>query len=369
MPASSLFGKLLREFRERAELSQPTLAAYLNVSSSTISRLEAGRKKPPEDSAFYEQLGAVTGFTKADVTLLLEAAESSRFTEDLENLSKEYRLAHIFTHHAFREVLSTYGAHLLELPSGHLLQKLVEAITMYTELALRELTQPSTQAPQAFPTTGEEAPEILTESSHADDLIRLWTSEKGANPVQTLVKPEGDPLPHVEKELQPSSQSEQRGRVRKKDIVSQRTRTHYDSEYLQENPEHVMGLVFEAATSNDPDLSPAAEQVLQSIHVVAESVVKRKGTSLSRVSREHHIPLTTLSRWVTLGLVRVLYKDKKTTYLAQETAQELGRDKQDAEEMEITLPQLLRERHEKYFPEVKHRSVPYPHENVVFHVA
>jgi hypothetical protein len=150
---------------------------------------------------------------------------------------------------------------------------------------------------------------------------------------------------------QSSLKPEQRRQAPKKDVVFQKTRSHYDREYLEEHAQNVVGLVFDAAKSNDPDLSPAAEQVLQSIHVVAESVAKRKGASLSQVSRESHISLSRLSDFVRKGLIPSLYKDRNTTYIANETAEELGHDKEDAEEMGMQLARLLRERREKYFPE------------------
>jgi hypothetical protein len=148
----------------------------------------------------------------------------------------------------------------------------------------------------------------------------------------------------------PSNLPKQRRRVRKEATVFQGTRTHYDRDYLEENAQNVVGLVFDAAKSNDPDLSKAAHQVLQSIHVVAESVAKRKGSSLSKVSREHHIPIQSLSNYVRNGLIPTLYKDSKTIYLANQTMEELGRDKQDAEEMGMQLARLLQERRDKYFP-------------------
>jgi transcriptional regulator with XRE-family HTH domain len=69
------FGKLLRELRQRAGWSQSELALYLNIDSETISRIETGSQNPPRNFAFYEQLLTVPGFSKADITLLLDASE------------------------------------------------------------------------------------------------------------------------------------------------------------------------------------------------------------------------------------------------------------------------------------------------------
>jgi transcriptional regulator with XRE-family HTH domain len=82
-PSPSRFGKLLREFRERAGLSQRNLAAYLNIGCATISKIETGSIKPPLAPAFYECL-RTPGFTEADMTRLLEARYIDKSTEDLE---------------------------------------------------------------------------------------------------------------------------------------------------------------------------------------------------------------------------------------------------------------------------------------------
>jgi transcriptional regulator with XRE-family HTH domain len=88
MPASSTtrFGKLLRDFRKRAGLSPSKLASYLNEDVQLIKELEAGRSEPPSDPVFYERLQAVPEFTELDITLLLEAAEAEKFSDDLVKL-------------------------------------------------------------------------------------------------------------------------------------------------------------------------------------------------------------------------------------------------------------------------------------------
>jgi transcriptional regulator with XRE-family HTH domain len=73
--ARNRFGKLLRDYRRRENLSQIKLGSYLNVDDSTINKLEAGSRKPPRDPEFYGRLREVPGFTESDITLLLQAAE------------------------------------------------------------------------------------------------------------------------------------------------------------------------------------------------------------------------------------------------------------------------------------------------------
>jgi transcriptional regulator with XRE-family HTH domain len=313
MPAPTVpgFGILLRETRKREGLSQTQLADYLGISKSKVSKLESGANKPPADPAFYDRLENIRGFTVLDVARLRVVAAYDRSLE--EGKKPQYHLIYNTLIAHVRTVLRRLETHK-EKAQDVLTHLLPHDISSHASISLLEVLNNALK--------DVERPSHIQPDTGIPDAASQGVANES---------------------LQPSSQSEQRRRVRKKDVVFQRTRTHYDSVYLQENSEHVMGLVFEAATSNDPDLSPAAEQVLQSIHVVAESVVKRKGSSLSRVSREHHIPLTTLSRWVTLGLVRILYKDKKTTYLAQETATELGRIYQQAIESGAQPTTLLSE--------------------------
>jgi transcriptional regulator with XRE-family HTH domain len=169
MPAATLFGTLLREIRKQAGLGQAKLAACLHVARPTISRIETGRKKPPLDAACYERLRAVPGFTPAAVTVLQEAAQADKSTEDLGKLSNEVQLAHIATHHALvRRVLSerdqelsdelkAYSTLLTKLNSELLVQPLIELMTMHAGIGLQELAQPSTQATRDAPATEEEA--------------------------------------------------------------------------------------------------------------------------------------------------------------------------------------------------------------------
>jgi transcriptional regulator with XRE-family HTH domain len=322
MPASmaTRFGILLRETRKREGLSQTQLAGYLSISKSKASKLEAGRSAPPADPAFYDRLRAVRGFNVVDITRLQVVAEYDRSIEDLEkprfdrysNLITDVKVGTEFRQLVTNKVKAQDAlTHLLPYD----IRSDVSILSREVLNVLKDLERPSPIQPD--------------------------TGELDAAASQGVAK----------EALRAGSQPEQRRRVRKKDVVFQRTRTHYDRDYLEENPQNVLGLVFDAVKSNDPDLSPAAEQVLQSIHVIAESVAKTKGKSLSQVSREHHISISRLSDFVRKGLIPPLYKDRNTIYVANETAQELGNDKQDAEEMGMQLARLLRERRNKYFPQ------------------
>jgi transcriptional regulator with XRE-family HTH domain len=80
MTTSTLrFGKLLQAIRKRVGLSQSKLAAYLNIDDSTITRMEAGTRKPPRDPGFFDKLRQVPGFTETDIAQLLGTEDSPRW--------------------------------------------------------------------------------------------------------------------------------------------------------------------------------------------------------------------------------------------------------------------------------------------------
>jgi hypothetical protein len=134
----------------------------------------------------------------------------------------------------------------------------------------------------------------------------------------------------------------------KKGDVYKRPRSHYDRDYLRQNADQIAGLIVDTLKTDDPPKSPDFKQAL---HVLVESVAKTKGTSLNKLSREKHIPHKSLSEWVAKGLIPVLYRDKRTIYIANETAEEVSHDYQEAKEMEYSTARLLRERRDKYFPQ------------------
>jgi DNA-binding phage protein len=135
---------------------------------------------------------------------------------------------------------------------------------------------------------------------------------------------------------------------RRSSIVYKRHRSHFDSDYLRENADNIAGLLSNALKHDDPALSQPFKQAL---HLLVESVAKTKGTSLSQASRKHNIPHKSLSNYVAKELIPVLYRDRGTIYIANETAEEVSRDYQEAKEMGIPPARLLRQRREKYFPE------------------
>jgi transcriptional regulator with XRE-family HTH domain len=308
MPAATetQFGLLLSEFRERAGLDQSQLASLLNVSDLLIQKLEGGRRKPPRDLLFYYQLRRVPGFTEADIARLWIVSQS-RHTE------WQYTPP-------------------------------VEPQAIRTEVLTQTISKSRTSSPQSGRV--EEAPDILTESLHEDALIRLWGSRKRANPVRTIVKPEGHPLPHGEGESQPSNQPEKPKQAPKQGDIFRR-RTRYDNAYLQENLEPLSQRFHDALHNPEDSLNHAAKQGL---HVFAETMAQTEGTSLSQAARENNLPLESLSGWVRRRLVPILYKDSHTTYIANETSKIVSEVYQKARETGKQTGTLLRGMHDKLFP-------------------
>jgi transcriptional regulator with XRE-family HTH domain len=291
------FGTLLREFREQAELSQDSLAFLLKEDVSHITAIEAGRSEPPTDPEFYLQLQAILGLSEPAI-MRLQSAVRDYFAEELEKLIDPLEAQD--PHLRFPNVAAgKYG----KIPSRTAVTKVKsgEHRTQYTPGPEKQVDPSAVQGTNT-PESGLQQPDTETEQGH---------------------------------------------QAPKKGDIFKRPRSHYDSDYLRENAGHITSILGDALENDDPALSPEHKQAL---HVVVESIVKKRGASLNKVSREKHIPHPSLADWVRKGLVPVLYRDKRTIYLANEIAEEVSHDYQDAKEMNYSAARLLRERREKYFP-------------------
>jgi len=96
----------------------------------------------------------------------------------------------------------------------------------------------------------------------------------------------------------------------------------------------------EALGNQQHSLRQPAEQALQEFVVATE---KPQLSSLSQASREYHLPLKSLSRWVALELIPAKYRDKDTIYIANETLEEVSRIYQEAKEQNVPPAKLLKE--------------------------
>jgi DNA-binding XRE family transcriptional regulator len=223
------------------------------------------------------------------------------------------------------EEVLLYGALLSAFNSEVLAQAFAEVMTMDAEIALREIVQPSKYATEASGTAVEEAPDILTESLHTDVKIH------------EIVNPEPEPVrihyPHTMPEHAPELVDEGKWeQTPKKGVVFQSS----DAK-----------LLFDALGKPDHEYRLAAEKAMRGF---SEDVKRAKVTSLNKAASKYHISVKTLSEWVAKGLIPYEYRDKNAVYLAEEIAQEVARDNQEAKEMGMQTARLLRERREKYFP-------------------
>jgi DNA-binding CsgD family transcriptional regulator len=133
-------------------------------------------------------------------------------------------------------------------------------------------------------------------------------------------------------------------------VVYERELAPYKREYLQESAEPLSALLVDTIKNNDDPLSPVAEEALR---LFTKAALKAKAITLNKASQELDISVASLSDFVRKGLVPTLYRNKGAIYLAKSTAEELGRDLEDAREMGMQPARLLRERREKYFPKAK----------------
>jgi transcriptional regulator with XRE-family HTH domain len=71
----STFGKLLKDYRERADLSQSELSIQAGLSASTISRIEKGERGPLRKRSQIMALAKALGLKQAETDILLSAAD------------------------------------------------------------------------------------------------------------------------------------------------------------------------------------------------------------------------------------------------------------------------------------------------------
>ena len=69
----STFGMLLKEYRERADLSQNDLAVQASLSASTISRIESGERSAPRGRKQVVAMARALGLSQEETDILLSA--------------------------------------------------------------------------------------------------------------------------------------------------------------------------------------------------------------------------------------------------------------------------------------------------------
>jgi hypothetical protein len=330
--ASPWFGKLLRDFRQRAGVSPSQLAAYVNedaliihVDASLINELEAGHREPPCEPEFYERLRAVPGFTDADITLLLESIEASRFTPALEECLRSSRAMHVAAiKRRFRKKI------------------------------LEERARTPTQAEEAtsFAPSEEPAQEPLTNSLQLSD----------ASPSASLVSL--DTMPYIGKEGESLEQHvrqfqweafQEEGRFRggsttpEEQSPGERGRKRqgivFEGRRLPANTERQVKPLLEALVGQDHPLRKPAEQSLQRFGAaVAKEMAKDKGILIEQASQLYGMPAQSIARWVDMGLIPVVSRSKKGVYLDREAIAAAAPIYNEAKERGVQPVRLLKDR-------------------------
>jgi hypothetical protein len=313
--ASALsYGEVIKDYRLLLGIEPERIATVTNVAPSDILSLENGNAPSP---AFCQRFLQRTGFIDLFVQSVLQAAEVGSSTEELEKL--------------IAPVIESLKA------KPEVADVLWRVITAPEEEQNRHLRFPNV----AVGNYGKIPSKTVKSGEHlsGDTPDPQREGDPGAAQGKNVSKPGFEP---------PRTELDERQQAPKKGAVYERPRSHYDNEYLRKNAKHIAGILGDALENDDPVLTPDRKQAL---HVIVESIVKKKGASLNKVSREKHIPHRSLWEWVAKGLIPVLYRDRRTIYLANEIAEEVSRDHQDAKEMNYSAARLLRERRKKYFPE------------------
>lgn len=92
--APKRFGVLLKSHREKAGLSQSTLASQFKIDDSTITKIEDGTRRPPTNPSFYDQLPKLLDLSKHQYAALLLTGNPPRWLvphlyQDYEGISTQ----------------------------------------------------------------------------------------------------------------------------------------------------------------------------------------------------------------------------------------------------------------------------------------
>jgi hypothetical protein len=117
----------------------------------------------------------------------------------------------------------------------------------------------------------------------------------------------------------------------------------YEGRRLPENQERQVKPLVEALVGQDHALRRGAEQTVRKFTDTVEKSKLRDVTSLSQASRDYHIPLSVLSEWVAKELIPIVYRDRKTIYVARETLEKVAQVHQQGKERGVRTARLLKE--------------------------
>jgi transcriptional regulator with XRE-family HTH domain len=283
MPAATKtqFGKLLREFRERAGLDQRQLGSLLKVSDLLIQKLERGKRKPPRDLLFYYQLRDVPEFTDHDIMRLWIISFSD--TEWEYKPPKEPQAFHtdIFTQGIRKSQRSYPQIDLEEEPQKPHLRFPNVAVGNYGKI------------PSKTVKSGEHLSGYTPDPQQQGDP----SAAQGTNPLERGLESPS----RKERRRKPASPEQAR---KKQGVVYDRERARYAREYLQVTAETLAKLQVAAVKNPNDPLSPAAVRALGEF---TEEVVKIRGISASDAAREFNVPTDFLLRWAKKeGIITIL---------------------------------------------------------------
>jgi transcriptional regulator with XRE-family HTH domain len=310
MPATppTRFGTLLRTLRLREGLSQGRLGSYLHVDRSTISRLETGSKKPPDNATFYERLQAVPGFSDTDIKQLREARESDNYVEE-ERKSLTTRLQ----------------------PTNYL--QIAEPLEIWTVI----------NGVWTVVKFAQSLPDNID-----SDIISALMASKEVELGDHLPSPtpeQGDPGAAQGTNARGREQPSRRERRRKParpEQAGQRQGVIFDSRHVD---------LFNAAL-RDPN-HPNRREAEQAMRGFARAVEKPKGMSIRSAARELNVPQAFLWRWTKqMGIIPVLAEGSGSgsdTLIDREKAQEVSEIYREAKQQRIQPIKLYQRKYPDQF--------------------
>jgi transcriptional regulator with XRE-family HTH domain len=271
MPPSTAtqFGTLLREFRERAGLTQLQLAEHLAIGKSRVSKLETGVSAPPQDPQFYDRLQAVPEFSDSDITCL--SIVSSNTAWDYEPPKEPQDLRPEVLTQTMRTILPSY-------PQSGRVEEAHVPITKFVHTD-----------PTGLATLSKRSPSIILDRP----------------PVLVPIPEFPDHYPHTnvpehgrwvvaEEKFQEAKAGKRGGVV-------------FDSSQAK--------LLFEALEDPNHQYRQRAVQLVRRFNKAVEKEkaqphIQERGIVIQQASEKYGISATILREWKELGLIPVLYKGK-----------------------------------------------------------
>ncbi len=89
------FGEEVKELRIKRELSMRTLSKRINIDSGTLSKIEKGKRPPPENISFVRKIKKELNLNEYEYYNLMCCANESfiptTYVDELQHASEEYK--------------------------------------------------------------------------------------------------------------------------------------------------------------------------------------------------------------------------------------------------------------------------------------